>query len=223
MRLPGRPKGEYRGAKRGGRLMSKSPDRHGYFEALYGASNDPYMLRTRWYEQRKRALLLAALPQPRNAFAYEPGCGVGELTAALAARCDTVLASDFSAHALACARERTRALANVQIERHVLPDDWPRDRGPFDLIVLSELGYFLESAAMRELARCAGASLAKGGTLVACDWRPEFAERALPTRAVHAALGDVGLTRLAYHEEVDFLLQVWSSDARSVAQRESIR
>lgn len=203
--------------------MNHSTDRHGYFEALYGASDDPYQLRTRWYEQRKRALLLAALPEPRYTSAYEPGCGVGELTAALAPRCDALLASDFSDGAAARARRRTAGLAQVRIEQHKLPDDWPRDRGPFDLIVLSELGYFLDAAAMRCVAQCAGASLADGGTLVACDWRPDFKERVLSTRAVHAALADIGLPRLCCHEETDFLLQVWSHDARSVAQREGIQ
>lgn len=203
--------------------MTETPDRQSYFEALYGASSDPYALRSRWYEQRKRALLLAALPQPRYARAYEPGCGVGELTAALAQRCDAVLASDFSGHALAQARERTAGLHNVQIERHALPGDWPRGRAPFDLIVLSEIGYFLDAGAMHALARCCNASLAEAGTLVACDWRPDFAERALATREVHGALHELGLARLVLHEEDDFLLQLWSRDPRSVAQREGIR
>jgi hypothetical protein len=35
-----------------------------YFDALYAASDDPYASRQRWYEARKRAVLLAALPQP---------------------------------------------------------------------------------------------------------------------------------------------------------------
>lgn len=202
--------------------MTAAAGRHGYFEALYTASGDPYAVRTRWYEQRKRALLLAALPQPRYTRAYEPGCGTGELTAALAQRCDAVLASDFSEGALAAARERTAGQRNVRIERHALPGDWPLGR-PFDLIVLSELGYFLDADAMREVARRCSETLSAGGTLVACDWRPDFAERALSTGQVHAALAGLGLKRLVCHEEDDFLLQLWCGDARSVAQREGIR
>ena len=41
-----------------------------YFERLYGANPDPYGLRLRWYEQRKRELTLAALPHPRYRSAY---------------------------------------------------------------------------------------------------------------------------------------------------------
>jgi len=65
-----------------------------YFDGLYGASDDPYALRVRWYEERKRALILATLPRRRYQRAFEPGCGIGEFTVALSTRCDMVLASD---------------------------------------------------------------------------------------------------------------------------------
>jgi len=194
-----------------------------YFDGMYGDSDDPYALRTRWYEKRKRESLLAALPRERFRNAFEPGCGIGELTVALAARSDHVLASDFSTAAVEIARKRCNAMPNVRIERQQLPYNWPRDRGPFDLIVLSELCYFLTAEDMHALTRCCGQSLDDDGTLVACDWRPGFKERVLGTDEVHAALGGLGLTRLVRHEEDDFLLQVWSRNALSVAQREGVR
>lgn len=194
-----------------------------YFDALYAASDDPYASRERWYEARKRAVLLAALPQARYRRVYEPGCGIGELTLALSHRCDRLLASDFSAHAVELARRRTAARPNVQVERHALPADWPREAGPFDLIVLSELGYFLERRDMQRVAECCKDALEADGTLIACDWRPDFAQRALSTTEVHGILAALGLARLALHEEDDFVLQVWARDARSVAQREGIR
>lgn len=194
-----------------------------YFDALYAASDDPYASRQRWYEARKRAVLLAALPQARFRRAYEPGCGIGELTLALAPRCDALLASDFTAQAVALARERTAALPHVQVARHTLPADWPHDAGGFDLIVLSEVGYFLQRSDMQRVAECCALSLEDGGTLVACDWRPDFAQRSLATKDVHGILAELGLARLVLHEEDDFVLQLWSRDARSVAQREGIR
>jgi SAM-dependent methyltransferase len=204
-------------------MRAPAASKLGYFDGLYGASDDPYGLRSRWYEERKRALLLAALPQRHYRRAYEPGCGTGELTLALSRRCDEVLASDLSERAVAIARKRTKGLRNVTVEQHTLPDDWPGDTGRFDLIVVSELGYFLDAAAMRDFARCCELSLDVDGTLLSCDWRPDFEERVLPTSEVHAAFTALGLTRLARHEEDDFLLQVWSRDGRSVAQREGIR
>lgn len=196
---------------------------HAYFDQMYGASDDPYGLRTRWYEERKRNLLLAALPARRYANAYEPGCGVGELTLALASRCERLLASDLSHHAVAIARNRCASLDHVHIHQQDLPAEWPDAAGPFDLIVLSEVGYFLTASAMNALAACCARSLDAAGTIVACDWRPHFAERALPTDEVHAAIDALGLARIVRHEEDDFVLQVWSQDARSVAQREGIR
>ncbi|VWX61318.1 SAM-dependent methyltransferase [Burkholderiales bacterium 8X] len=198
-------------------------DRLRYFDEMYAADPDPYGLRDRWYEARKRAVLMAALPNERYASAYEPGCGSGELSVQLAARCDRLLSSDFSEGALASARERARGLDNVRFERHRLPRDWPSASAPFDLIVLSEVGYFLDADAMQQVATHCAASLADGGVLVACDWRPDFAERALPTAEVHDLLDRLPLTRLVRHEESDFLLEVWCRDGRSVAERERIR
>ena len=196
--------------------------RQAYFESMYVDSPDPYGTHSRWYEQRKRTLLLACLPRARFRHCYEPGCGSGELTAALAERSDAVLASDFSPAAARAARLRTASLPNVRIEHHAIPQAWPQDQ-TFDLIVLSEIGYFLDGAAMAAIARRCRASLAADGVLVACDWLPDFAERASATHAVHAALAASGLARLAMHREEDFELVVWSRDPRSVAQREGIR
>ncbi len=197
----------------------------GYFDAMYGgeAGDDPYGLRSRWYEQRKRDVLLAALPKPHFQRAYEPACGIGELTVVLAERCEELLAADFNARALAAAHRRTQHLAHVQIERQRLPHDWPASAAtqPFDLIVLSEIGYFLNEIELRELAHRCAASLTADGTLIACHWRVPFDARTLPTDRVHALLGG-DLPCLVKHIEDDFLLQVWSRDARSVAQRESI-
>lgn len=194
-----------------------------YFDVLYAADDDPYGVQSRWYEERKRAVLLAALPQHRFRRAYEPGCGVGELSLALAPRCESLLASDSSERAVTLARQRVAALSHVRVELHRLPAQWPRHEGAFDLIVLSEVNYFLEAQAMVEIARCCNDTLAPGGTLVACDWRPDFEQRRISTDLAHRILGDLGLPRLLCHQEEDFLLQVWSRDGRSIAQREDIR
>jgi hypothetical protein len=36
-----------------------------HFQQLYEQADDPWQVRQRWYEQRKRSLLLASLPAPR--------------------------------------------------------------------------------------------------------------------------------------------------------------
>jgi len=202
--------------------MNQMASRLDFFERLYTASSDPYGLRDRWYEARKRALLLAALPRRRFASAFEPGCGTGELSVELAARCDAVLASDFSARAVELARQRSSGLSHVTVERQSMPDDWPRHKH-FDLIVLSELCYFLDDEARERLAAQCVPSLKPGGVLVACDWRLDFEARTVASEAWHRRLDQVGLSRLARYEDADYLLALWSTDPASVAQQEGIR
>lgn len=202
--------------------MKAEPGLQAHFDALYAQSEDPYGTRARWYEQRKRDVLLASLPRSRFRRCYEPGCGSAELTVALAARCDTVLAADFSPTALQAARSRTMGLANVRLERHALPADWPSAQR-FDLVVLSELSYFLDLPALQQIAQHCANSLDQDGVLVACDWLPDFAGRAASTAAAHGTLAAIGLVPLVAHHEDDFRLLVLARDPRSVAQREGIR
>ena len=144
-----------------------------YFDALHAARPDPFGLRDSWYEQRKRRLLLAMLPQPRYRQAWEIGCSIGELTAALAPRCDRLLATDGSTEAIERARARTRDLPQVRVQQAWHPRDWPP--GVFDLIVFSEVGYYFDAAALADLAGRLSAALAPEGSFVACHWRHPFA------------------------------------------------
>ena len=201
--------------------------RGSYFEQLYRQDADPWRVRQRWYEERKRALLLASLPQRRYRHAYEPGCGNGELTLELARRCDRVLAADLSAEALRLAQQRLLDAGcggNVVIAQHRLPQDWPRilpGADKFDLIVLSEIAYYLSPEELARVVEHSIASLAPGGSIVLCHWRAPFAQRILSTVRVHDAFQHApGLHCLVRHEEADFLLGVWSNDERSVAQKE---
>lgn len=203
-----------------------SPDREGggerYFDGIYAQDDDPYGLRTRWYERRKRDVLLAALPRPRFRRAFEPGCGAAELSAALAARCDMLMCSDFHPRAVETARARLAHHDHVQVAQRVIPQEWPQAER-FDLIVLSEVGYFLSRIDVARVAHCCAATLAADGVLVACDWRPDFEGRCTSTAEVHRVLEGLGLYQVVRHEEDDFLLHVWQRDHRSVAQQEGVR
>lgn len=189
------------------------------FDALFRDSDDPWRFRTRWYEARKRALTLACLPAARYAHGFEPGCANGELSAALAPRCDRLLVSDVSQRAVDLAQTRVEAFAHVQVVQAQLPRDWPVDT--FDLIVISELGYFVDAHRLDALADRTRATLRVGGTVLACHWRRPIEGCALDGDAVHARLSQrLGLNVLTELKEADFVLHVWSDDARSVAQRE---
>lgn len=183
---------------------------HRHFEALYAASEDPWQVRERWYEQRKRALLLACLGKPRYRSAFEPGCGNGEMTAALAPRSDRLLACDGAAGAVAAARRRLGdGTAHIRIEQRSLPTDWPAAER-FDLIVISELGYYFDGAALDTLLAMAQANLDADGELVLCHWLHDFDDRLTPTVALHARAAALpGLVRTVHHQEHDFLLEAW--------------
>ena len=179
-----------------------------FFDEFYGDSSDPWGFTDRWYEKRKRALTLAALPRTRFVSAFEPGCSIGVLTAELAARCDSVLATDISERPLAIARRRLHGLPGVRLELLPVPSRWPS--GKFDLIALSEVGYYCGAADFELLLDLAVASMTADGVLVACHWRHPVPEYPLTGDQVHAALGRrKTLALLANHIEDDFRLQVY--------------
>lgn len=182
-----------------------------YFDQLYQRDADPWQVHTRWYEQRKQAVLLACLPDRRYARAFETACGTGALTLALAGRCDALLASDASAAAVALTRQHVASvpgLAHVRIECQTLPRDWPC--GLFDLIVIAEWAYYLDQAELDTLAEHCRSSLAPEGRLLACHWQPDFPDRRHATAALHARLGPEAAWRRQVHHEEDFLLDVWT-------------
>ena len=178
------------------------------FDRFYAAAgDDPWGFTDRWYEQRKRAITLASLPRERFGRAFEPGCSIGVLTELLAPRCDDLLATDVAQAALVHARRRTNRFPHVRIERGSVPAQWPD--GEFDLVVLSEVGYYCGADDLGALAARAASSLARDGVLVACHWRHPVAEYPIGGDDVHAALRrQPGLAPLAQHLEEDFVLDV---------------
>lgn len=188
-----------------------------YFDDMYARHDDPWGFDSRWYEERKRAVLLAALPRSRYCAAFEAGCSTGALTAHLAERCDRVLAVDLALAALDRARRRLRGREHVELRRAMLPDDWPEET--FDLVVLSEVAYYWGAGDLDRGLTAAVASLRTDGHLVACHWRHPVAEYPRDGDSVGAALAARSdLVRLVRHEEEDFALEVYGlSGARSVA------
>ncbi|MET0304292.1 MAG: PIG-L family deacetylase [Microbacteriaceae bacterium] len=193
-----------------------------YFDDLYSRYDDPWGFRTRWYEQRKRAVTLAALPNERYSSVLEIGCSLGLLTVELAGRADAVLATDISQTALDAARTATADLPNVTLERRDASDGLPEGR--FDLVVISEVGYYFTAAGLRALAEEVRGVLADGGDVVLCHWRPEVTDYPLGGDEVHAILTRaLGLAVVSRAENTDFLLEVLSADTRSVAERTGLR
>lgn len=151
--------------------MSRASVPASYFDQLYRERPDPWDLAGSGYEAGKYAATLEALPPRRFARALEVGCSIGTLSARLAPRCDAFLGMDFAEAPLAEARRRCAPHPHAAFVRMAAPGEWPP--GHFDLIMLSEVLYYLGLADLDALARRCEASLARGGVVLLVNWRGE--------------------------------------------------
>ena len=189
----------------------------GYFDAMYKAAPDPWGFEDRWYEQRKYAISVAALPYRRYRRAFEPGCSIGVLTAMLAGRCDRLLACDVALGAVQAAAGRTRDLPQVVVEHWQIPGEWPEGR--FDLIVFSEILYYFGDRDLEQVLDYGVHALEPGGTLLAVHWRHPVADYPRSGDDAHRELAArSGLARLAVHQEEDFVAEVYTrTEGRAVS------
>jgi 2-polyprenyl-3-methyl-5-hydroxy-6-metoxy-1,4-benzoquinol methylase len=140
-----------------------------HFRRLYDANVDPWRFRTSAYEREKYRRTIAVLGDGCFDSAFEVGCSIGVMTRLLAPRCRAILAIDIVEQPLAEARTACAHLPWVRFERMRVPLEWPG--GIFDLIVLSEVLYFLSPADIAAVAdRCAG-SLAPNGMVLLVNWQ----------------------------------------------------
>src|SRR5579863_1123227 len=139
-----------------------------YFDALYTADPDPWNFASSPYERAKYTLTLNAMPKPRYRSALEVGCSIGVLTRSLASRCDDVLAIDAARTPLIQARRRCADLPRVRFEQMFVPEQWPK--GTFELILLSEVVYYLGCEDVGRLAARVTRSLAPGGSVILVHW-----------------------------------------------------
>jgi SAM-dependent methyltransferase len=155
-----------------------------YFDELYARDADPWGFETSRYEQAKYAATIAALGSRRYATGLEVGCSIGVLTARLAERCDRLLAVDAARAAAEVARERLAGAPHVTVERRELPEAFPA--GPFELIVCSEVLYYLDEPAFEAMLDAIEQALT--GSLLAVHWRPATETYPLGGDEVHERL-----------------------------------
>jgi SAM-dependent methyltransferase len=194
-----------------------------YFEDMYHRSADPWGFQDRWYEQRKRQITMASLPDRQYQRCFEAGCSIGLVTTGLADRCNSLLAVDASEAAVRQAARAVDGFPHVRVEQRMLPEQWPVGER-FDLVVLSEVGYYFDTSDLSALLDLAVGSLAPAGVLLACHWRHPVADYPLPGDAVHETIARrPELVRSVRHEEADFLLEVFTLGAQpTVAQQEGL-
>lgn len=203
--------------------MSRLPD--DYFGQMYSRSPDPWELGTRWYEQRKYAITLALLPRQHYRHAFEPGCSVGVLTALLTERCAQVTAGDVAAAALESARRRlvdSGRHDQVTLLRRSMDDPWPP--GPFDLLVLSEVGYYLTPDTLRRTLDRELPRLAEGATVIAAHWRHHVDDYPMSGDRVNDIVAaSAGLYAIGGYRDADVAIDVFdTANGASVAARTGV-
>jgi SAM-dependent methyltransferase len=156
------------------------------FERLYQQSPDPWGYRTSSYEQEKYAATLTALPRRSLGLSLEVGCSIGVFTGQLAARCQRVVAIDFSLSALQLARRNLIGVGNVDLLRATFPAETAP--GSWDLIVCSEVLYYLQPPALEEAIGWIKSQLTFGATVLTVSWRGVGRDEPLTGDEVHDRL-----------------------------------
>ena len=178
------------------------------FERRYQSDTDPWEFASSPYERAKYEATVAALSRTYYPQAWEPGCSIGELTARLAPRCGTLLATDVAPTAVARARKRCAAFANVRIECATVLNV-PRHHS-WDLIVLSEIGYYFDVETLADLAWQLAGALGSGGEILAVHWLGESDDHALHGDEVHEVLrANLLMPQLLSERHPGFRLDSW--------------
>jgi 2-polyprenyl-3-methyl-5-hydroxy-6-metoxy-1,4-benzoquinol methylase len=139
-----------------------------HFERLYQSSLDPWDFGTSPYEQSKYRQTLSALGDRHFKSGLEIGCSIGILTRLLALRCDMILGLDIVEAPLQAARTHCVDHPHVRFQRTRVPAEWPHQS--FDLIVFSEVLYFLAPADIDYCANRVQASLLPNTTVILVNW-----------------------------------------------------
>jgi SAM-dependent methyltransferase len=183
------------------------------FESKYRRDPDPWNYETSSYERDKYAATLGALPAGRFARALEVGCSIGVFTELLAARCDALVGIDFSEQALATARKRLSGRPQVELLQAAFPEQVPPGR--WDLVVCSEVLYYLDAPALEVALSWLAEQLAGGTVALAVSWRGEGREEPMSGDDAH----DLLIARLARWHTLDrrapgYRLDRFDGDAR---------
>jgi cyclopropane fatty-acyl-phospholipid synthase-like methyltransferase len=177
------------------------------FESRYQAERDPWGYETSAYERAKYDATLRACGPGPYARALELGSSIGVLSAELAPRCSALVTIDGAPTAVADARRRLAGADDVEVILGRIPDDIPD--GPYDLVVASEILYYLpEDAFAATLSRIRD-QMRFGARLVAVHWRKPGAERPFSAAEVHDYLRGAGwLVPLGRADTAGYLLDV---------------
>ena len=188
------------------------------FDAPY-LEPDPWGYLQRWYEQRRRHLIVAMLPQHALGHVLEIGCSTGLMAQLLAPRAQHWLGVDISEKAIALAQQNLSAHAHVDLLQADITLHWPS--GSFDTYLICDVGYYLPAQALEHIAKHIARNAQANTVMLLAHWRHPFAQAQTPTQQVHRIMGSAnGLQSLASYADEDLLIEVWTGNGHSVARTE---
>ena len=191
-----------------------------YFDHIYATANDPWGYEQHWYEARKRQICLSVLLQPQYQNALEVGCSNGVFSEALGQRCSQLLCLDGHPKAVNLAQNRLKNYPHIQVRQAWVPAELPQQQ--FDLIVISEILYYLDLEQIQTFIAWLNTHLSATGTLLCCHWRHPIEGFTLDGNQVHQLLASLVLQHYLSLQDPDFLVDVWTKSSLSLAAQEDI-
>ncbi len=183
-----------------------------FFDAVYAASpgHDPWEFGVSTIELDRYDAIVAHLSDRTYESCFEPGCSIGELSIRLATISRQVVAMDFAPHAIEEARRRHGTTAAIDFRCGALPSDLPRADAPFDLIVLSEVGYYFDTDHLGAMTRELLPLLAPGGRLLAAHWTGSSPDHVLSGETTHDVIrAHVPWPTAGAEDRGTYLLETW--------------
>lgn len=192
-----------------------------YFNQLYEQNDDPWSYADRWYEHRKRAICLSLLLYDQYEKVLELGCSNGIFSQELAERCQNLLCIDANERAVYLAQQRLSSATHVKVLQKQLPDNFPEDH--YDLIVISEIGYYLTRNELLKLIDLCQKNLTDNGMILLCHWRYPIEGFELNGEKVHSLFKqEMKLGHYLSLSDKDFLIDVWTKHNNSLADQEGL-
>jgi len=154
-----------------------------FFNRMYQQNEDPWDFENSAYEREKYEATLRAIPKETYENVFEIGCSNGVLSEKLTTIAKRLLAVDASEIAVRNAANRLKKFPFVEVREMTIPDNFPDEK--FDLILLSEVGYFLSFEDLQVARDLMIERLLPNGHLLLVHWTPFVEEFPLTGDQVH--------------------------------------